>query len=71
MGDLEELIREVLSRRTPDGYYVVVVDKAALERLREKRGLRVIVHGGEAYIMTRSRREAARLIRLLREFLRY
>ncbi len=64
---LDKVVREVLSRRDPQGMFVIVADARARDLIEEFRGWGVIAEevGDEIIFRTRSRSVAERLARAL------
>ncbi|MET1101345.1 MAG: hypothetical protein ABWW69_02540 [Pyrodictiaceae archaeon] len=63
--NMEELIRGILSRRDPEGYYVIPASPRAMSMLQGIRGVEVVETGDVILARTRSRRLAARIARML------
>jgi hypothetical protein len=63
----EEVLRGILSRRDPHGYYVLVADKRCLEVLKQNQRATIIVEeiGDSVIIKAKSRSVAERIARLL------
>ncbi len=64
-GDLEELVREFLSRRSPDGYYIIPVRREARSLLEKYSGVIVEEAGTLLLVKTRSRSIAEKILRKL------
>ncbi len=60
---MEKLVRDILSRKTPDGRYVVIVRGIDPSRLRLRGDVEVEEQGDTVIIYTRSRRAAAEIAR--------
>jgi RNase P/RNase MRP subunit p29 len=65
MSDVERLIREYLSRRDPQGYYVILARKESKDILAGISGIVVEETGNILIVRTRSRSIAEKVIRLL------
>ncbi|MEM1831744.1 MAG: hypothetical protein QXJ64_08405 [Thermosphaera sp.] len=63
----EKVLCSILSRRDPNGYYILVADKKCLELLKQSRRALIIVEeiGDSVILKTRSRSAAERIARLL------
>ena len=71
---MEEEIRSILSRKDPQGYYVIVAEVSARDLVKEwEKDVRIEEVGDRLIIRTRSRRIAERLARRLasRNMLRF
>ena len=71
---MEEEIRSILSRKDPQGYYVIVAEASARDLVKEwEKDVRIEEVGDRLIIRTRSRRVAERLARRLasRNLLRF
>ncbi len=60
---MENIVREYLSRRTPDGYYVIPVKIEARGLLEKYRGLIFEEAGALLFVKTKSRSIAERILR--------
>ena len=66
MSDPSLVLRDILERRDPHGYYVIPIDAerfAQLERYLPQ-GSKLLQAGDVVFVKTRSRRHAERLTRL-------
>ncbi len=65
---MEDVVRQILSRRTPDGYYVIpLLDTPEARRLIEhvkEEGIEVEEAGDILYVKVKPRSVAARIARL-------
>ncbi len=66
-GDLEELVREFLSKKSPEGYYVIPVPaRSEAKSLLEKYSGVVVEEAGTLlFVKTRSRSMAEKILRKL------
>lgn len=64
-GDLEELVREFLSKKSPDGYYVIPARSEAKSLLEKYSGVIVEEAGTLLFVKTRSRSMAEKILRKL------
>jgi hypothetical protein len=65
-GDkLKNVIKDFISRKDPQGYYVIPAKKEALEILRETDDINIEEGGDYIIIRTKSRREAERILKAL------
>jgi adenylylsulfate kinase-like enzyme len=65
MSDVERFVREYLSRRDPQGYYVILARKESKDMLAGISGIIVEEVGDMVIVRTRSRSIAEKVIRLL------
>ncbi len=65
MGDVERLVRSLLARRDPEGFYVVPARRGALQLLEGLEGVVVEEAGDTVFVRARSRRVAEKVARLL------
>lgn len=65
--DVDRLIREVLSRRDPQGYYVIPADRRAVDDVRKHftHGLRIEEAGDVVLIRVTSRSLAEKITKFL------
>ena len=61
----EKIVREVLSRKDPRGFYVITAHREALEVVGRLRGVSIEESGDTLIIMTRSRSLAEKILRML------
>ncbi len=64
-NNIENIIREYLSRKTPDGYYVIPVKPGARGLIEKYKGLVLEETGSLLFIKTRSRSVAEKILRKL------
>jgi len=58
-------VREIVSRRDPQGYYVIPAKREALEVLKDLRDLEAEEAGTHVILRTKSRRRAEEVARIL------
>lgn len=63
--NIENIIREYLSRKTPDGYYVIPAKPSARKLLEKYNGIALEETGTLLFVKTRSRSLAEKIIRKL------
>ncbi len=64
-NNIENIIREYLSRKTPDGYYVIPAKYEAHSLLEKYNGIVLEEAGTLLFIKTRSRSTAEKILRKL------
>ena len=62
---VEKIVREILSRRDPRGYYVIPADKKCVELLEKFKGIELEEAGDTVFIKTKSRSIAEKVARML------
>jgi len=63
--NVDRVVAEILAKRDPEGYYVVLADPGAREVLNGFKGIVVEEAGGSLVVRTRSRSLVEKLVRRL------